>query len=179
MDIRLYTDIENEDYVLIDTMSLLHAYEYAVKVENNISVLLKNLFSQGDENVRIEKNGSIYQFLKNCPNVTIDEINLQTIIHAYVVARLQNNTLILRKLGKVLGHWRQYVKENNEQEGIYQEIKNLPKEVQHYILKHHDILSYQEQTRMQNKKVIKEKEVFSNRSVVEIGNFEKIYKRSA
>lgn len=180
MEIQLYTDLEDSKYVFIDLSSLIHAYEYATKKGNHqIASQLLTLFSSGIEHVRIAKNNPIYTFLKSSLCIKEDEITWKTIKESYLIARLQNNTPVLRILGKILGHWEQYVLEQNEQDGLFKELTILPEEVRHFVLKYHDVSFYEEQKREQVKLLENHTEE-ENRSVVEISyNNEKIYKKAA
>ncbi len=182
MDIQIYTDLKDSEYVVMDFSSLIHAYEYAVKEENHkVASLLTSLFHEGSENVRISKKSPIYSFLKNSLHIREDEITWKTIKEAYLIARLQNNIPILRSLGKVLSHWEQYVSEKKEQDGLFEEVMHLPKQVHHFILKYHDVSIYETGKREQEKPMTKNsQEKNPNRSVVEIGyENNKIYKKSA
>ena len=180
MDIQIYTDLEDAKYVFIDLSSLIHAYEYAVRKENHpIANQVLTLFSEGTEHVRIAKNSPIYTFLKSSPYIKEDEITWNTIKESYLIARLQNNTPVLRILGKVLGHWEQYVLEQNEQDGLFKELTILPEEIRQFVLKYHDVSLYEEQKKDHVKPIENNTEEM-NRSVVEIGyGNEKIYKKAA
>ena len=177
MDIQIYTDLNNEDYIFIDLASLMHAYEYATQIGNkDIAETLKSLFQDGTEKTRIEKTSAVYLFLKTCPNVKLDDINLEMIQQAYLVARYQNNAVVLRSLGKILGRWQNYVLEDNELEGLTKEVLALPEDIRNYILNHHDASFYEEQIREKAKTVKKQEE---DQRLVQITGTEKIYKKTA
>lgn len=181
MDIKVYTDINDPNFVIMDLSSLIHAYEYAVREKNEIiAASLMTMFHEGPEEIRLEKTNPVYKFLKENSKISEDEITWNMIEEAFLIARLQNNTPVLRNLGTVLGHWEKYVEEQNELEGLVQEIVQLPESIRKFVLKYHDSKSYQEVKRSQphDMKTSNEKEVKLNRSVVEIGR-EKIYKRAA
>lgn len=181
MDIQMYTDMNDPNFVTMDLSSLIHAYEYAVREKNEmVATSLMKMFREGTEEVRLEKTNPVYLFLKEGSKVKEDEITWNMIEEAFLIARLQNNTPILRSLGTVLGHWEQYAVDQKELEGLVKEIIQLPESVRKFILKYHDSKSYQETKRNQVNeiKVSKETEEKINRSVVEIGR-EKIYKRAA
>ncbi len=181
MDIQIYTDLEDKNYVLIDLPSLINAYKYAVNVNNHqMANSFLTLFREGKEENRIEKTSSIYHFLQTCPTLKVDEINFEKIKEAYLIARLQNNTAILRSLGKILGHWEQYVLDENELEGLAKEIIALPEQVKFYILKYHNISIYEKKKREEATEVYKTKKAKSPvkipmNSFVEMGDIEKIY----
>ncbi len=182
MSIQIYTDLKNPEYVSMNLSSLLDAYTYAVKEGNHtVASLLANLFHEESEYVRISKKSPIYSFLKVSPYVTEDEITWETIKQAYVISRLQNNIPILHSLGKVLGHWDQYILEKKERDGLFEELVNLPESVRHFILKYHDVSVYEAQKRVQKNKVVDDHQGQNpNRSIVEIGYYnDKIYKKAA
>lgn len=185
MNIRIYTDLENPNYISMDISSLIHAYEYAVKEGNTqVASLLKPLFSLDIEQVKIEKTSPIYTFLKACPMVTEDEITWNEVKGAFLTARLQNNKVVLQELGKVLGHWEQHVLEQNELDGLVNEIIKLPNEIRNYILKYHDTSYYENRVRERAQKPVKEQDVEDNitRGVAEIvgvNRIEKTYKKAA
>lgn len=182
MDIQIYTDLEDSRYVLIDLFSLIRAYACANKEGNQpIANQLLTLFSGGREIVRIAKTSPIYSFLKTSSHTKEDEITWKTIKESYLIARLQNNTPVLRTLGKVLGHWEQYVLEKNEWDGLIREVTGLPEQVRHFVLKYHDVALYEEQKRKQVKPIEEDNHAVINRSVVEIGydHSEKTYKKAA
>lgn len=186
MNIRIYTDLENPDSILMDISSLIHAYEYAVKEGNNtIASLLKPLFTQNTEIVKVEKASPIYTFLKNCPMTMEDEITWDEIKGAFLTARLQNNKAVLQELGKVLGHWEQHVLEQNELDGLVKELVQLPKEIQNYILKYHNTANYENRIREQVQGLSKKPEAKDDitRGVAEIVGIskkqDKIYKKAA
>lgn len=182
MDIRIYTDFESEDHVFMESSSLIHAYEHAIHLGNEkVANALKSLFCKDMEKSRIEKSSFIYTFLKSCPNVKLDDINFQMVKEAYLIARYQNNKTVLRYLGKILGHFEQYVLEKRELEGLAQELISLPEEVRNYVLKHHDVLFYEEDLRYKartNSPKSTPKSI-QTRSYLEIGLDEKTYKKSA
>lgn len=183
MDIQIYTDLEDPKYVFIDFSSLIHAYTYAIKEENQLMArYLLSLFHEGSENVRISKTSPIYTFLKTSPYIKENEITWKTIKEAYIIARLQNNNSVLRILGKVLGHWEQYVLEKNECGGLLKEVAELPKPVYQFVLKYHDVSLYENKKREQTKPIEDNNtKTIINRSVVEIGydHNEKTYKKAA
>lgn len=183
MNIQIYTDLEDSKYVFIDFTSLIHAYAYAVKEGNqSVAQQLLSYFHEESENVRIAKESPIYTFLKTSSHVAEDEITWKTLQEAYLIARLQNNSAILRSLGKVLGHWEQYVLQGKEWDGLTREVISLPEQVRRFVLKYHDVSLYEIQRREQVQPIKDNKEtIVSNRSMVEIGynRDEKTYKKAA
>lgn len=172
MDIHIYTDINDPNFVTMDLSSLIHAYEYAVREKNEqVASIFMEMFREGTEEVRLEKSNPAYVFLKNSKVAKEDEISWKMIEEAFLIARLQNNAPILRVLGTVLGHWERYVLEQNELEGLAKEVIGLPENVRSFILKYHNSKAYQEQKREQVSSIetTKQSESTISRSVVEMG----------
>lgn len=180
MDIEIYTDLKNRESIFMDFSSLIHTYEYAIREKNDeVASSVLSLFREETETVRISKKSPIYSFLKTIPHVKEDEITWKAMKEAYLIARLQNNTFMLRTIGKVLGHWEHYALENKEQDGLLKEVSELPEQVRQFIIKYHDVSIYELQKKAQAKKQEKSacdetNEMVSNRSMVEIG-YDKIY----
>ncbi len=179
MDIRIYTDVKDPGNVLMDLSSLIHVYQCAKRKQNHkIEKQLASLFVIEEELISISKDSEIYSFIKQCPDVVLDQITWDMVKESYLIARFQNNMPMLRSIGKILGHWGNYLIDKHELEGLEKEMAKAPSTVREFILKYHNSSTYEEQQRRQSLNKKETSNPVINRSVVEIGNRKKIYKKA-